>query len=524
MNKLVRFWLLILLFINYECVAQVPFSIEIEPIAAQNLPGLHSFAFAQSGSKWLFVGGRTNGLHGFSTNDNFNIEQANDLVTVFDTSTWMVYVSPLNILPPAIADPLRSTNMQYAHIGDYLYMFGGFGWDSTINRFRTFDVVSAIHVDNTIAAVMNATSLTPHIRQFVDTNFQICGGELLVVNNECVLFFGHNFGGRYSDPPQPTFTQTYSHHVKRFTIADDGITISIQNLTQQTDTNIFHRRDLNVGPVVHPDGSFGAVAYSGVFRKTVNWPHLYPITFNSQTGAQIDSTFEQKTNNYTCGLLPIFDSVQGTMFTVLFGGMGLFYNDTNTNQFVFDSLVPFIGDISVVVHDAQNTWTQVIMPIRMPALQGSNMKFVPVSDAPHYTNEVVKLREVNGRILAGYLVGGITASGLNNMPSVANDTVYRVYLTPNNVLLGNPEVRNNTWKIFPDPATDLVYIKPINTVTGNIRIELIDMRGAIVRQKQTSAAQVSGLTISVQDLPAGEYIIRIITEKEIQSQPLRVVH
>ena len=88
---------------------QVPFSVEIEPVICGPMPGMHSFAFAQSGSKWLFVGGRTNGLHGFSTNNNFDVVYASDVITVIDTSTWSYYTSPLGQLPKAVADPLRAT-------------------------------------------------------------------------------------------------------------------------------------------------------------------------------------------------------------------------------------------------------------------------------------------------------------------------------------------------------------------------------------------------------------------------------
>lgn len=43
-----------------------PYSIEIERIYIPGSPAIHSFAFAELNCKWLFVGGRTNGLHGFN--------------------------------------------------------------------------------------------------------------------------------------------------------------------------------------------------------------------------------------------------------------------------------------------------------------------------------------------------------------------------------------------------------------------------------------------------------------------------
>ncbi|HEY6159759.1 MAG TPA: hypothetical protein VI112_01010, partial [Bacteroidia bacterium] len=46
--------------------AQPPFVFDLEAVNA-NLPGHHSFAFAQAGNKWLIIGGRTTGLHGMSS-------------------------------------------------------------------------------------------------------------------------------------------------------------------------------------------------------------------------------------------------------------------------------------------------------------------------------------------------------------------------------------------------------------------------------------------------------------------------
>lgn len=121
--------------------------------------------------------------------------------------------------------------MQYTRIGDYLYLTGGFGWDSIANGFRTFPTLTAIHIDNMINAVVYGTPIALNIRQIYDTNFRISGGEMQQMNGECFLFFGHNFSGRYSDPPQPTFTQVYSPQIKRFTINDDGINLSVSNFT-----------------------------------------------------------------------------------------------------------------------------------------------------------------------------------------------------------------------------------------------------------------------------------------------------
>lgn len=500
---------------------QIPFSVEIDPVVTGPLPGMHSFAFAQSGTKWLFVGGRTNGLHGFSTNDNFDVLYASDVITVIDTATWSWYSASLGQLPTAVADPLRTTNMQYVHVGDYLYIVGGFGWDSTANGYRTFPKLTAIHVDNMINAVMNGTSIAPNIRQITDTNLRVSGGELKYQNGECFLFFGHNFYGRYSDPPVPTFTQIYSDEVKRFTLFDDGNTVSVSNFTYDLDTNNFHRRDLNVGDVVNPDGSFGWCAYSGVFTKTTQLPWPWPVKYDATNGATVDSSFTQKMNNYTCGLEPLYDSVRGTMYTVLFGGISEYdYNPTN-GQLTMDSLVPFVADISVMVEDTFGHFTQVPLQVQMPGLQGSNMKFVPVTSVPAYSNDVVKLRSLSGRVLAGYLVGGIVSSIPNLSPTTwANDTVYRVFITPDqNLLSVNEQTTVGDVDIFPNPANDHVIVRVHDA--GDVHVCMYDASGKLIRDETHAGRQ--DVNFYTGDLAAGVYTITVTTDNSVSREKLIIV-
>lgn len=508
---------------------QPPFTVELEAVStSQPLLGLHSFAFAQSGSRWLFAGGRTNGLHGFSTNDNFPKEYANSNLIVVDTATWQVYQSPVHVLGLQLADPLRATNMQYVHDGAYLYMIGGFGWDSTANGYRTFATLTALHLDSVIAAVMNSQPLAPHIRQLVDTNLRVCGGELAKLGADCYLLFGHDFSGRYSDPPIPSFTQRYTDQIRKFRIQDNGVAMQLSNYVAFTDTNNYHRRDLNVGPVVRPDGSFALAAYSGVFQKQVNWPFPEPILIDS-TGGTVQTGFTQLLNNYTCGMVPVFDSVLGDMYTVFLGGMGWNTYAPSTNTWQFDSLVPFVSDIGVLTHYGNGQWAQSALPVRMPGLEGSNAKFIPLQSTPHYANEVLKLRALPGRTLVGYLYGGIRSLQPNLSPTTtAVDTVYRVYLTPDQVLLpasnGAPELA--FVRLFPNPAGDRVCLRIKTNTETPLRITVTDVQGKQVMQANQAAAapQLSDVWLNTAGLANGLYLVTVVTAQGRETLRLSVNH
>ncbi len=455
-----------------------PFTIQVEAITGISIPGLHSFAFAQSGDKWLFIGGRTNGLHGLNSNDGFPSEYKNNAIIVVDTTTWLYYQADLNQLPLKIADPMRSTNMEYLQDGNYLYMLGGFGYDSTLNRYITFPTLTAIHVDNIINAVMNTQPIAPYIRQVIDTNLAICGGDFGKIGSNYYLMFGHNFGGRYADPPVPTFTQVYSNKIKKFSLTDNGTTITLSGYTYQTDTTNFHRRDLNTVPIVKPDGSFAIGAYGGVFQKTSNLPYQEPITIDA-TGATINTNYQQVMSQYTCAVLPVFDSVTKNMYTTFFGGISLYDYNKTTGLIVYDSLVPFINDITTLTSYANGTIEERVLPPQLAGLLGANSKFILNQNITCYANDVIKLRNLpNAKILIGYLFGGIRAQQGNFGTSAANDTIYRIYLTPNSltdISEANAAIQNIL--LFPNPSIENTSLFFNLKKTEKIKIILSDITG-----------------------------------------------
>src|SRR5215213_1814680 len=94
--------LFILLSSHFFSAAQQSFAVTIadEPITA--MPGIHSFAFAESNGKWLFIGGRINGLHGFQTPFAFQTMYANDTITVVDPVTNVNWTAATSTLPDSI--------------------------------------------------------------------------------------------------------------------------------------------------------------------------------------------------------------------------------------------------------------------------------------------------------------------------------------------------------------------------------------------------------------------------------------
>jgi hypothetical protein len=491
-----------------------PYDIEIEPVTNASVPGLHSFAFASSGGKWLFVGGRNNGLHGFSSNDGFLTQYANNDLLVVDTASWQYWTASLTNIPDSVADPLRSTNMQYWQEGNYLYMTGGYGYDSVISKYVTFPVLSALRVDSIIDAVTTGGSYQQFIRQLRDTNLAICGGEMMKMGNDYYLMFGHLFMGRYSDPPTPLFYQEYSNSIKKFNIIDNGTSLSIANYSKSIDTVNYHRRDLNIGPVVSSGGVQSWSAYGGVFKYHTLLPYREPIQI-STAGINV-SSYQQVMSQYTCAMMPVFDSVSNSMHTTFFGGISLYDYDPSSNMVNMDTLVPFISDVTTLNLYANGQYGERIMPVQLPARLGSNAKFITDANLPHYSNKVINIRSVNGRILAGYIYGGIRASLPNIGPTVVNDTIYRVYITPDYTnSIAEEQGGVELLQVIPNPAQDAAKVLVKLTESTNIKIELYDITGkrALEIAEQNADAGIHRFSFTTSQLEAGIYFVRVQTDK-----------
>lgn len=504
-----------------------PIVLELEPVLNTNTPGLHSFAFAKSGSKWMFVGGRTNGMHGLNVNGGFPLDDANQNIVVIDTSNWNTYYSTVNTLPFTVADPLRSTNMQYHQEGDYLYMTGGYGWDSIQGWNVTFPILTAIHVDSMIDAVMNGTAIAPHIRQVMDSTMMVCGGEMEWLDGYYYVFGGHDFAGRYDDEqPSFLFTQTYANGFSRFQIDDDGTNLNIVNFSFHEDTAQFHRRDLSTETVVKPNGDFGLACYGGVFRRDYDLPFLSPILVESDASYTVRFDMEQQFNHYTTATVPVFDSVSQKMHTVFLGGTSLYFFNDTTNQVEIDSLVPFIDDISTMSLWPDGSIHEYLMPVEMPSLLGTNAKFVLNEDVPHYENGVIKIRELQGKTCVGYMFGGIRALKGNGGNSFASDTIYRVCITPD-FSLGDGEtaVEEEYLNIFPNPAQDRVTIQYQVSGTQQAQLSIYDLQGRQVYHKQSIPGK-QGLfrqNLDVSSYAPGLYVCELNVGGKVKSVKFSVL-
>ena len=501
--------------------AQQPFAIEVRPSAITVMPEVHSGAFAKWDGKWIYIGGRSNGLHGFLPPSSFPFSNINDSVFVVDPQLNQRWSMSLASLPDSLREPLLSSNMESFQDSATLYMVGGYGWKTTQNNFITFNTLTAVDLPGLLAAVMNNTPSQSLFRQMSDSVLTVCGGHLERLGNTYQLVFGHYFNGFYSINSNGGFySQQYTCEVRRFKIIDDGVNLSLQDYSALRDTDNFHRRDYNLVPQILLDESYGLTAFSGVFQYYANLPYTGTVDI-AETYANPNTYFVQQFANYHCAAMPLYNSVSRKMSTVFFGGMGMFFKDTVTRQLICDTLVPFVNTISVVDRDGLGQVSETLLPASMPGYAGTNALFVVNDSLSLLHDAILDFQHLDTLVRAGYIISGISSSdrnisSINSTMSYANGAVYEVWLKkiPQAALSVDAANANRLveWSTFPNPASTVLNVSlnmPTSTV---VDLDLLDLKGSRLKRyslhQQVSEGK-SCLTFNVSDLPAGNYICRM---------------
>ena len=501
---------------------QDTFSIEIEPIQIENMPGLHSGAVASVNNRWIFIGGRTNGLHGFLSPFAFPNDNKNVYVYVVDKTSGEIWTSSLESFPVNLYEPLTSSNIPFYQDGNTLYMIGGYGWSDAANDFKTFNTLTKIDLVCLHDAIVNQSALEYCFEQIEDAALANCGGNLKKLNNRFYLVFGHRFDGIYSvlNPGNSVFTQRYSNSVKSFEI--DATNLGISNLKIQQDSINFHRRDYNLVPQIFPNRSDGLTAFSGVFQYQSVLPYLNTINISEDT-AVVAPNFDQHLSQYHSAVMPVYDSTYNVMHNYFFGGMSRFTINPLTQTLVDDTLVPFVKTISCVSRFADGTMEEKQLGISFPDYLGSNMEFIPVENLPESNNHVIQVnRLTEQRTLVGHLVGGIKSPEANisstaPASSEANTTIYEVYIVRGVTDSGTVSLKDikntpslSSFQCFPNPAVNSTQFKLQLTKKSNVEIVAYDRAGRFIQRICNKKMEAGEQLVSwnVENIPRGTYIIK----------------
>ena len=458
--KMKTLYKIVFLLISSFAISQTTFDyqVQLNPITIPNFPGIHSYAFAQHNGKWLIIGGRVDGIHARQPFNAFPAASNNTNIYVVDIATNQFWSASVNSLATALKEQLQATNFNFYQDDTTLYLVGGYAFSATANDHITFNKMTSVDVPNLINAVIAGTPIVSHFKQMTDENFAVTGGQLGKIGNTFYLVGGHRFDGRYNPMNNPTFVQTYTNGIKKFTIDNSGLQLSIANYEVITDVVHLHRRDYNLLPQVFPNGELGYTISSGVFQINVDLPFLYPVDIKA-SGYFPQTAFNQYLSNYHSAHSSLYDATTNRMHNLFFGGLSQFhYNGTTLVQ---DDNVPFVNTISRTTRFADGSLQEYQLPETMPALKGASAEFIPNESLPHFSNEVLKLDEITANeFVIGHIVGGLSSPTQNpfsvNQTSTtsANATIYEVKLIRNQPL-GVQEINGKnpfSMKVSPNPT------------------------------------------------------------------------
>lgn len=511
--------LLVLIGVQHAAAQEEPYYMDLEEVELSSFEGIHSGVGIKWKEYWLFIGGRTNGLHGFRPPLAFPSRNVHDKIVLIDFANNQRWEQAMTDWPDALREPLSSSNMQYAVKDDQLLICGGYGWQKSFDDFTTFPSLSLVNIPKLIEKLKAKENTESLFTQITDKAFAVCGGNMAFMGDTCVLAFGHEFVGHYSRHNNGFFSQEYTNEVRRF-VLDKSNEPAIKWLSAIRDTANFHRRDYNLVAQMEGEKLY-YTAYSGVFQYGVNLPFYHPVELHTDQKVELPE-FQQKYSHYHSAVLPVYNKNGAEMHTYFFGGMAEYYVDSPSGNEVHDTLVPFVKTVSRVSKGVDG-YTEAVLANRMPAFMGSNMWFFPSSEVGFYNGKVLNADYIKGRTLVGYLVGGITSpyENINLVDpsiSVANKRVFKIYLSDIPMLTDLKESANINLNVHPNPSSGQFFLSLDPGAGKEFAFEILDLQGRVLKTWVGTGAKT--LIWAPGALRKGTYIARATVEGSVTEKKL----
>lgn len=508
-----------------------PFNVYMEPYNIPGIGGLQAYSFGQHNGKWLIIGGRLDGLHRRQPWAAFDVSGNNNQLIVVDPVNQQKWSAPLTTLSTDLQEQLSATNMEFHQEGNYLYIIGGYGYNTATSAHKTFDKLTAVDVPSVISAVIAGNSFTNYFRQISDPQFAVTGGHLKKINNTYYLVCGNKFDGDYNPMGHATYTQDYTNEIRKFDLADNGTNITITHLPAINDVVNLHRRDYNAVPQILPGGEEGITVFSGVFQSGIDLPYLNCVEIDS-TGYSVNNAFQQYYNHYHCAVLPLYSAQNNEMHNVFFGGIAQYYDSLGI--LVQDNNVPFVNTIARVTRNSGGLLAEYKLPLEMPALLGASSEFIPDKNVPQYANEVFKLDDfTSDTTQVGFIYGGINSSAKNifftnsGTQSTASSQLFKVFVVTNSTTglhdLNEQSTGTLKMRVYPNPSEGDFIVNYYLIKKTQVKLSLYTAQGKKIEEKTLTnlSAGENSYQRKLKNLRQGEtYVLTIEPPYEKATQKI----
>lgn len=504
------------------------YSIYLEAVEIEDMPPIHSFAYAVHEGDILLVGGRIDGLHARQPFAAFPLQFNNTSLIVVNPEEGNVWHHSLDPLPVSVKEQLQSTNMNFYQVGDTLYIMGGYAYSPTADNHITFPNLTTIQVSETIQGIKNGTLNTDAIRQTEDERFANTGGQMGFMNGKIMVVGGNIFTGRYNPMGNPTYTQQYVPYIQHFEIDNSGNQPVLVSHSMVSDEEHLRRRDYNLVPYMFTDGRPGYLMSAGVFRQDALLPYLYPVEIDGESYTP-HPEIEQLLSHYHSPKLSFTDN-EDNLHMIFFGGLAQYYIDND--MLIQDNRVPFVNTISRFTRYADGSFAEYVMPQTMPDLKGTNAEFIANYALSRNETGVFLPHEhaEESTLHLGYIIGGINTTERNPFANnrthltSASASIYKVLMeqetaTALPVEMPQEAVLNQN---YPNPFNPVTTISFVLANPSEVKLDVYDSLGRKVETLINGAysAGYHSVQFGKGSYSSGLYLYRLTTPGGVKTKKM----
>lgn len=495
--------------------AQTAFDLQVSEVSLPDLPAIHSGVAIPYHQYWIFIGGRTNGLHGFQTGSGFPVPGANKNIIVYNPYSYAVQSLDLLALPDTLQEFLSSSNPLFDVVGDKLYIAGGYGYRAAAQAFGTYPYLARIDLPLLMNAVLTGQgNLASCIQLSYVPTAAVTGGHLKVRNNALHLFCGHRFQGTYSqNDTAGFFQQTYLPSIRTLFLSNSSPGLQVDSVATLTDSLHLRRRDFNASPFYYSGGGLRYILSGGGFAKITNHLIHSVASFDPISRQSFSDGFSSDFNLYHCATLPIYDSLADVMQTVYFGGISDHFRLPG-GSIAEDTLAPFVKTISRIIRNGANPLQESLFDAELPDFLGSNATFFPTDTSRFDVHGVFRMPQTlpSGNFIdLGYITGGIESplphiSATDPSVSIASARAFKVRMNFNVLNGAQAKGGADPVSVFPTDEPGLYRVQ----ISGHgSTLAVYSLTGQQLEQRLISTVGTYSSSLDLRPYGPGCYLIRL---------------
>jgi len=384
------FFYMVGLFFCCQVFGQTSLKVTLKPFEIEGMPAIHSFAYAQSGDKYILIGGRI----------GVPISQLNYSIFVIDPTTNSIWEKSLESLNIKIncQEHLASSHAAYTQVGNFLYLAGGLGFVEDREGFGNFPYLTRIDIKELISVIIENKESEGVFLQIENNEFRNMGGSLLYLDSLFYLVGGKKTEGSFNENGKLQIEERSMESFLEFTLMESDNSISIDRIEHNSYGENFNSSKLKVLTQVYPGDQNGfQLIQNNVLTKKINQQ-----TYSYQSSTILNESPLKNIPYFHSTIVPFFMEDDQSMHSIIMGGCVDYL--CSQEEFYSNNL---IGESQHVKRDIDGYLTIEYLYFEEVLMEGRDAVFMSLANP---TGSVRRLDKLNyEEKLIGYIVGGSLA-------------------------------------------------------------------------------------------------------------------